>query len=113
MSEDFGTITWICARRVGKRDSCGKEATHFKYGMDRCDDHEIDLSPCVWEANTRGNPPHYCAIDHETYGHIYGTECRNTPEHRNAELRKLHSAMKKLKAKKFARSVFVQHEINH
>lgn len=100
MSE-FGKVTWRCARTVGKRETCGREATHSIYGIDRCDEHEIDTSPCVWKANMRGTFP-FCGIDHQEHGHIFGAECRNTPAHRAEELRKLRSALKKLKAKKFA-----------
>ncbi|MFI1259050.1 hypothetical protein ACH4U6_35580 [Streptomyces netropsis] len=60
--------------RADDREWCDRLATDFDYGMARCDQHEIDLSPCSWEGNTREG---FCCIDHTQRGHIYGPTCRN------------------------------------
>lgn len=60
--------------RVDDGEWCDGQATHFDYGMTRCDRHEIDLCPCRWEGNTREG---FCGIDHTQNGHIYGSTCRN------------------------------------
>lgn len=74
-----GAVTWMCAHGktdlFGDKNHCGKPATVSRVGMDRCDEHEIDSVPCVWKANL--NEENFCVINHETYGHIYGSTCRN------------------------------------
>jgi hypothetical protein len=64
----------LCAHPIGSHESCGAVATHRKYGMGRCDEHEIDLSPCTWERNVEDG---YCALDHVEHARIYGPTCRN------------------------------------
>jgi hypothetical protein len=67
-------FTFLCAHIDG-REWCSAGATHSKYGMDRCDDHEIDLSPCMWEGNV--DESGHCQIDHVRSADIYGPTCRN------------------------------------
>ena len=43
---DNGFFTSICGH-----GECEKEATHRKYGMARCDDHQADLDPANWPEN--------------------------------------------------------------